>query len=289
MTFTAYIVSYLDPKDEDKRAARLAVHNEQLDQWLTNTDMTVHVVSMNYREDDYRRDERVVYLDSEPLRTAAARRVAFQHFYDSDTEWAVMMDNDSWLYSETQHNSGYQLFREMSEQIDRYRGIGMFFPINPQKSPFTELLADEAHTQNHVFKVAMDLKGSLFCVRNFRAAGQPCVWPDTSYTWQEDTKLAFDAVALGHRVMRCENIVLLEKGLSSSSFGDVTVDRKPFMREANARIAGEYWSTGLEMDTGDKDHLLDYQKWVARNLKGSRSVVVPKDIAAMNAGGLWSF
>lgn len=287
--FALYIVSHLDASDAAKREARLAVHNEQLDNWLANTELPIFVVAMNYDEADKRLDPRITYLDRPSLPTAAARRVAFEHFYASDTAWMIMADNDSWLYSAAQHNSGYQLFSEMAQQLDRYTGVGVFFPINPQKSPFTELLADDAHTHNHVFKTAMDLKGSLFCVRNFRLAGEALLWPDTSFTWCEDGKLAFDAVALGHRVMRCENIVLLEKGLASSSYAGVAVDRKPMMREANQRIAAQYHSTGLEMQTGSGSHLLDYDKWVKRNLQGGRTVMVPKSVAASNADGLWQW
>lgn len=282
--FALYIVSFLDTQDAAKRAARLAVHNEQLDNWLAHSTMPIHVVAMNYHDEDKRHHPRITYLDREALPTAAARTVAFEHFYASDAEWMVMADNDSWLYRDAQHNSAYQLFDEMAAQLERYRRIGVFFPINPQKSPFTELLADDLHSTNHVFRTAMDLKGSLFCVRNFRKAGEAELWPDTRFTWCEDGKLAFDAVALGHPVMRCENIVLLEKGLGSSSYAGVDVDRKPMMREANLRIAEQYHHTGLEMQTGDRAHLLDYDKWVRRNIMGSKSLVVPKSVSAANRG-----
>lgn len=280
--FALYIVSFLDTLDEEKRAARLAVHNEQLDNWLTHTTLPIHIVAMNYREGDHRTDPRISYFDRGPLKTAEARTVAFDHFYASEAEWMVMADNDSWLYRDEQHNSSYGLFSEMAAQLERYRNIGVFFPINPQKSPFTELLAGDLHTDNHVFKRAMDLKGSLFCVRNFRKAGEAELWPDTSFTWCEDGKLAFDAVALGHRVMRCENIVLLEKGLVSSSYAGVAVDRKPHMKTANERIAALYAHTGLEMQAGESSHLLDYDKWVKRNLMGSKSLIVPKSVSDLN-------
>lgn len=273
MTFAAYIISYADA-DAKKKAARFTIHNAQLDEWLIHTTIPITVISMGYKPADYRSDARITYQDIEPCKTAEARHHAFSLFYSSEHPWGIVMDNDAMLYHAVQHNSGYRLIKEMSSQINRYDDLGLLVPINPSKSPFTKMLADDLHQANHVFKRHMDVKGSMIFVRNFRLYGQTEVYPDRSYDWCEDGKLAMDAVKAGHRVMRCENIVLKEKGASSSSFGNATVDRKPFMRAANERMVRELGGP-LKMSS-KSPHLLDRKEWLSHNWRGITALTVPK-------------
>jgi len=273
MTFAAFIISFADDELE-RRAARFVVHNEQLDEWLAHTSIPINIIAMNYREGDRRVDPRITYHDIGPRKTSEARYEAFRIFYESDVEWGIIMDNDATLYRSLQHNSAYGLIAEMSRNLGAYRSLGLFFPLNPAKSPFTKLLADQMHQDNHVFTRNMDLKGSMVFVRNFRAAAEAEVWPDVSYDWCEDGKLAMDAVMLGHSVMRSENIVLRESGLKSSSFGTSTVDRKPFMRAANARMVHEF---GFPLCLSNRfPHLLDRRSWLTLVWNGARQLIVPK-------------
>ncbi len=273
MAFVAYIISFADD-DPVKRTARFVVHNEQLDQWLEHTSVPINVLAMNYSMADYRPNPRVNYHTIRPCKTSEARREAFRLFYETEAEWGIIMDNDATLYCNQQHNSAYGLIAEMSKNLAAYRSLGLFFPVNPAKSPFTKLLADQVHQENHVFTRNMDLKGSMVFVRNFRAAGEALVWPDTSYEWCEDGKLAMDAVALGHSVMRSENIVLRESGLKSSSFGTETVDRKPFMQAANVRMVRQF---GYPLCMSSKwPHLLDRKAWLTLLWSGEKRLIVKK-------------
>lgn len=273
MAFAAYVISFADD-DPVNRVGRFAVHNDQLDQWLTHTSIPINVIAMNYREEDRRIDPRITYHDLAPRKTSEARYEAFRLFYESGAEWGIIMDNDATLYRDVQHNSAYGLIAEMSKNLAAYRSLGLFFPVNPAKTPFTKLLADPVHQENHVFTRNMDLKGSMVFARNFRLAGEPEVWPDTTYDWCEDGKLALDAVARGHTVMRSENIVLREAGSKSSSFAAAKVDRKPFMQAANMRMVQEY-GYPLRMDT-TAPHLLDRKAWLTLVWNGEKRLVVPK-------------
>lgn len=272
MSFGAFIISFAD-KDPAKRAARFEVHNIQLDDWLAKTDINIHVVAMNYEEADFRQDPRIIYHVTEPRKCSAARHEAFRLFYETDYDWGVIMDNDAMLYSAPQHNSSYNIIEEMRDHLEDYRELGIFFPINPAKSPFTALLADDLHQSSHVFRRNMDLKGSLMFVKNFAKLGLPCPYPDPAFDWCEDGKLAYDTVAMGYTVMVCENLVLKEMGLNSSSFATAEIDRKPFMKEANERIVAQ--TPGLNMKPGDS-HLIDYKKWVKANWKGPEKLSRPK-------------
>lgn len=275
MSFGAYIISFAD-NDPEKRKARFEVHNAQLDDWLAKTDINIHVVAMNYQPGDHHSDPRVIYHDTAPRKCSAARHEAFRLFYESDYDWGVIMDNDATLYSDVQHNSSYNLIKEMELDLGRYKGVDVFFPINPAKAPFTEKLKDDDHQKMHVFERNLDLKGSMVFLRNFRKEGKACPMPDPNYDWCEDGKLAIDVVMLGYSVMVCENIVLREQGLSSSSFATAEVDRKPDMKLANERIMNEV-GAGLVMSK-TSPHLLDRKVWLKNNWKAPQvRVVANKD------------
>ena len=199
MSFEIYIISYLDD-DAAKRTDRLRVHNDQLDCWLNHTNLKINVYAMNYSDQDFRTEDRITYKILTPRRANPARLEAFKDFYASDAHWGIMMDNDASLYSASHHNSSYKLFEEMSSHIEDYKTIGVFQPINPGKQPFNHFINDDVHTHNHVFARNMDLKGSMMIVRNFRKYNQPEVWPDPSYIYGDDTKIAMDAVRLGHHL-----------------------------------------------------------------------------------------
>lgn len=268
MSFGAYIISFAD-NDPEKRKARFEVHNTQLNEWLEHTDINIHVVAMNYQPGDHHSDPRVIYHDTAPRKCSAARHEAFRLFYESDYDWGVIMDNDAMLYSAPQHNSSYKIIEEMRDHLEDYKELGIFFPINPAKSPFTALLADEDHQKRHVFKRNMDLKGSLMFVKNFAKLGLSCPYPDPEFDWCEDGKLALDTVDMGYTVMVCENLVLKEMGLSSSSFATAEIDRKPFMKAANENIVKKFDDPLLTMKPNDS-HLLDSKKWVEKRWGAKR-------------------
>ncbi|MGA1852637.1 hypothetical protein VH570_17530 [Sphingobium sp. HT1-2] len=273
MTFAAFIISFAD-SDPVKRKARFAVHNSQLDEWLEHTDININVLSMGYREGDYYEDTRVIYHDLAERKASEARYAAFELFYQSDADWGIIMDNDATLYHDEQHNSAYKLIHEMDQQLPKYDSISMFVPIDPRKEPFSKRLARPFYKNNHAFFRHMDVKGSMVFVRNLRKSGEKEIFPDKTYDWCEDGKLAMDAVAAGHRVMQSSNAVLKEKGLSSSAFGDADVDRKPFMKLANERMVLEF-GPPLSMSE-KKPHLLDRRKWLEENWKGLDHLFVPK-------------
>lgn len=271
-SFAAFIISYLDDNPE-KRARRLAVHNEQLDQWITNTHLPIFVISMNYQPQDYYQSPRITYINSPPIPANAARKMAFELFYDTNFEWAVMIDNDSWLYSDAHHGSGWKIFDQMNWQIHEFKRLGVFFPLNPQKMPFSQELSKPIYQDYLVFKKALDLKGSMFFVRNFVKAGQTPVYPDPLMGYSDDVLLAFDTIAAGYGVYRCNNIILNEKTANSSSFAEAHTDRKPLMLEGNLEIIKRY--PGLELIK--ESHLLDYRKWINRTFVPPRKVTFRKE------------
>lgn len=276
--FNAYIVSFLPVDNPELRESRIGICQRQIRWWLENTKVNVHVISMNYEPNDYieRDNPRLVYLDSPPAKLTPARLVGFKHFYDSDANWGIMMDDDAILYDKPQHKDGFKIFEEMEGRFDKYRDVDVFFPINPQKIGFNPIWNKDPilFEENHVFVKNMDLKGSMFVVKNFRKHGMAEVLPDINFNWQEDTKFAIDCVAAGHTVMQCQNIVLNELSGSASHFSATANARIPKMLDGNSKIAEAYAHLGLKMKPNS--HLLDKNKFLKDQWRGPTKVAVRK-------------
>lgn len=258
MSFAAYISSFLPVDNQELRDSRSAITKRQIQWWLDKTEVPIHVVSMNYELSDYlSANSRLTYHDNPPLKLTPARRVGFEMFYESDYDFGIMMDDDAILYDKPQHNLGPKLFDEMADQIHAYTNVDVFFPINPQKIGFNPIWNKNPakYLDNHVFKRSMDLKGSMFVVRNFRKYGKTEVFPDLEFNWQEDTKFAIDCVAAGHTVLQSHNLVLHELSGKASHFAAAADLRIPRMLDGNTRIAQQYKHLGLRMQADS--HLLD--------------------------------
>lgn len=281
--FGGFILSYL-MDDKIKRENRIKVHHEQVDWWIQNTDINLKILAMNYREEDFQNDyismNRIEYFIMPPMKTTIARNKLFEIFYSSEYDWGIIMDNDSTLYNNIQHNSGHKLFSEMDKQIELYRNINIFFPINPVSTPFTKTINDEIHIQNHVFNRNLGLKASLFVMQNFRRKKEKELWLDERFDYYEDRKMALDAIFNGYRVYCCENIVLKEGGQLSSSFddGDSKKRREP-IKQANRLIIDDYGLEGMQLKSTENStigEMLVSKKFINKHWKGKQKEVILK-------------
>jgi hypothetical protein len=259
--FAAYIISFA-PDDAVHRSLRLSNLLRQLYWWRTRTDLPVFLVASGWRDKDLQRHEEIRKLPDRhgsilrvPSQAIAQNRVdCLNHFYSSEFDWGIIMDDDAVLYDQD-HNSGSKLFSEMAVNgAAAYDGVDVFFPINPAKMGFRKTWASkpELFGTNHVFKRNLDLKGSMFVVRNFRKQGRSVVLPNPNFHLHgEDTQFALESVAMGYSVMRCWNIVLEE--LEGESF--FAEARKAAMKQGNEWLSEQYRGLGLKMQPDS--HLLD--------------------------------
>lgn len=248
--FGAYIVSYLPdglrPRKE-RRDDLVAV----LSWWMTKTTVPITVIVSNWRSADFvlvglSIDIAKLTIVERPGQLLILNRIAcLEAFYASEHDWGIMLDDDAVLYDGPQHNRGPRLFPEMiANGIAAYDGVDVFFPINPQKIGFSPIYAADPslYAAHHVFQRSIDVKGSMFLVRNFKKEGKPVVLPDPNFILHgEDRHFALEAVRTGYSVMRCENIVLREL-TGTSHFG---VNRTAQMKIGYTRLAQMYADSGL--------------------------------------------
>lgn len=277
-SFAAYIVSFM-PGDPKHQIARRLNLEKQLRWWELMTDIPVHVVASNWRplalanapELDRLRPHGGGVIQTPAQSLVLNRNACLQNFYASEHDWGIMMDDDAVLYDGPQHNRGPRLFSEMvANGRNAYDSVDVFFPINPQKIGFSPIYArnPSLYAAHHVFERSIDLKGSMFVVRNFRKQGLPEVLLDPAFTLHgEDRHFALEAVSMGYSVMRCENIILREFG-GPSHFAS---NRTGQMKIGYTALAQKYAANGLAMQLNSHRHDL---KTFWRNCWGSKPTTV---------------
>ncbi len=276
--FGAYIVSYLPP-GLGVRMRRRDNLFAQIDWWKSRTSIPVTLIASGWLASDFKLMEIASNLSKitvieQPAQPLIHNRIAcLQAFYASEYAWGIMMDDDAVLYDGPQHNRGPRLFAEMAANgLAAYNGVDVFFPINPQKRPGQNIIWEKnpaLYTDNHVFERSMDLKGSMFVVRNFRKEGKPVVLPDPTFTLHgEDRLFALEAVSMGYSVMRCNNIVLKEFN-GTSHFEE---NRKAQMKIGYTALAEKYAVQGLAMKSNS--HLHDLKQFWANCWKDKPSKII---------------
>lgn len=271
------------------KAARMAGLERQVKWWLAETSVTIHLLLSNWTKQDEESCGALAEITNAggtvsrvgPQLQILNRIECLRALYDSEHDWGIMLDDDAVLYNEPHHNSGSAIFAEMAANgITAYDGVDVFSPINPQKVGFNPIWKKDPNLfrDNHVFKRNLDLKGSMFVVRNFVKEGRSPVYPPASFTLHgEDTLFAIEAVANGCTVMQCQNIVLKEFSLPSH-YAAKDEDRKPKMRAGNEWIANAYAARGLALRPSS--HLLDKRQFINANWpKHLSETVVPKPSA----------
>lgn len=140
MSMLVGIISYM-PNDLDRRKERLRVHQEQL-AWIHRVldDPQILIVAQNYEiseiEDSY---NLCVHADikvfDKGIGPARARDVILKEFYNSDYDHLLIMDDDSMIYP---YYGCEDIFREVSENPDKFSKIDAFCSQHPRYLPFKE-------------------------------------------------------------------------------------------------------------------------------------------------------
>jgi hypothetical protein len=326
--FAAYITCFrsLDELQWSKRSMKF---REQLEWWMDRTNIPLFLLlsgwskrdvetfnttgngildNIKSRGGDYERST------GKPL--IKNRIECLNKFYSTKFLWGIIMDDDAILYDDPQHNSSYRLFDEMAiNGFSKYNDVDVIFPLNPQKSGFNNLVNGtidgvlvnpinaERHQNNHVFVHNLDLKGSMFIVKNFKLIGKEAVIPDASFSMHgEDTYFALLATALGYKVRRCNNIQLKELTNGNTSYfsdgrtvQERMAARRRSMQVGNIELARMFRKSGfhlrmwkpcdpqyfsLDKKTGkihSKEHLLFVDDFVKQCLgKKPKKFLVPK-------------
>jgi len=276
--FVAYIISYLP--DDWRREPRADIHTRQVKDWLDNTDVKIKIVNMNYHDVDYwhlsnhQPNPRIEYMgDNAQRKLVKARNECLEDFYASSYKWMILMDNDASLYHGPKYNSGFDLIKEMSSQIDLYERIGLFYPHNPQTQGFngTWNMDPKLYLENHVFAKGFGAKGTMCFMRNFKLYGEKPIWQEHDL-YLADLAFPYELLKHGYPTFKCWNLIMKEMVPTGKlSFPGTNEDRAETAAREKQFIADFY---GFQIRNGSwNTRDLVKRQWPAGI---DKTIVVPK-------------
>lgn len=271
MNIAAYIISWLS-EDVAVREIRLKTVNLQIDEWLANTALPIFVIAMNYTNDELNTivRPRVTIIPTESLSCTKARKRCQELFYNSQYKWAVIMDDDAFLY---QHNSSYNLFAEMDSHIEDYRHIGAFFPHLPNITGFNGLYKDEPrYATHHIFSKLVMSKGTMCILRNLKLYGEEPIYNDTDFDMMEDVCFGIKLRLAGHQLYTCSNIVLKEYSHGASAFSNDNTVRIAKAKVASKLIVEKY----PYLRETPKGITIDQSQLVRKCVNKPKKQIIPK-------------
>lgn len=223
-----YIISWFGKNKPEKREYN---HGRQME-WVKANGLTPYVVCQEY-EDHQRRDD-VTYLgNNEKLLPGEARNIAKEHFFNSDEDWAIFADDDSWSLNINEDQNWLDLFDKDLSQIDCFVPQGHMVPYVKQYNDMGQVGVD-----NYVFKRLNRLKSSFYVLRNTRKHyGFDAAYERPRLIPSEDVQYGFSMITKGMGVYTCMNIKLIERYSESTWALD---DRREKTDQVLTELAKEY-------------------------------------------------
>ena len=269
---TAYIISYFGTGE--RAALRRKFHDQQL-AMIQAQGLQPVVLSMDYQPGDRRPG--VTYIDHALVPPGEARNQLLEHFYESDQDWAVFCDNDSFVQAGGKYEPlGISIVDWMRQNPLEELPLHAFFPIDGAASPYTQVLNESRDTQTWIFRRGSTLRGCCFFLKNLRRhhGASPRFSsrfhrPDGTFVMGEDIGFGLGLMRDGFTVMQAASVVLAEKGREASTWATSGDFRTQMQPEMKAILHEEY---GIGMN-GER---LDYSGFYSRH-QVPREIRVSRD------------
>ena len=221
MINTIFILSWFG--NEKVRDKRIEYHNNQLD-WCLEQKLKVVILPQKYNKNEYRYDTNITYL-KEPLELlgpSKGRNLLYKEYWNSNLDYAIFADNDCIINPDK--GDGKDFLLHMNTNFSKYDRIDIMIPIDPGKDTTAQDIHrleknKDLYDYNHVFSRSLQLKGSMFFIRNIKKAyGLEYYHPEVYDEIQsngtimggEDNDLAFWFCSKKLGVCHFHNLILLE-------------------------------------------------------------------------------
>lgn len=220
---SAYIISYFGK--DDIRDKRVEYHDTQLG-WIREKGLQPVVLSMDYRESDRR--EGVTYIDHQTVPPGQARNVLLDRFYNSDEDWAVFCDNDSFVEIREKYEPlGIDIFEYLRSLESTEFDIHGFYPIDGAASPYTDMLNKTRDWKSWIFRRGSTMRGCCFFLKNMKKHhgvepkfSDKFEKDDGTFVMGEDLGFCLGMLKDGFTVMQSASIVLKEQGRKTSTWAE---------------------------------------------------------------------
>lgn len=240
MKFTrCYIITYKSPKWSEKEwTKRYSNHRLQVE-YFRSKGLDVFVFAQNYT-DEIKLDG-VTYLEWDGKRRLPgdARNVCLQHFYSSDEDYTVLMDDDIILdetvYKQPHHDGISFLDEFRAYRMEDVEAIDVFSTLQPKFDAYGVIFTKNKDQMKDywVFKRRPQLTGQLVFIKNLRIhkgfeVFYPENWatPDGEVLYGEDQAFTIDCQIRGANCFQLENIVFKDMGLLISTHANTKDQEK---------------------------------------------------------------
>lgn len=144
--YAHFIISYF-PDDEVERERRKQAHLNQIKSIKAITPNTkVHIIAQNYKEEDFIQDPQIEYHVYDKLGAIKARNTALNLLYNSDYDFGIINDNDTFL---APIPSAIDFFEELENNTEKFNFCDIIFSRDMYHHPFKIDDAEKIETWNN--------------------------------------------------------------------------------------------------------------------------------------------
>ena len=276
--FAHFAISYL-PDDPEIRAARKAAFEKCiLDMKEITPNTRIYINAQNYKASDYLNDPQITYLfkHEKGIGAQAARNELLKWFYnESDYEWMIISDDDSFL---APTESTKLFFKELEELPEKFKAIPLdiCYSRNMQFEPFDTYDVQRAEFRSK--KWDFEYRGSSWLcwtvIRNFKKAYgneeyQDVTIDPTKTMGYDDTDFSLTLASKGYKSWRLPTLELMPFNAGenhSSIFNKVT---NPMYRIKNMGITRNKFLSRNEAG------FLDWEGFRVKNAQ-PRACIIPR-------------
>ena len=215
-----YIISWFG--DGPLVEKRKKMHRNQLT-WCFENDLQPVVFAQNYKDEDYIEGVTYIKHTGQVLRFGEAREPLLKHFYDSDDDFAIFADNDTYLYRGEKYGSN-DVFVKMMREIDvkQFEQVDCFYPINPAFIPFTKDLESNKVTDQYSWRMKPGyIPAGFFVLKNIKKHHNKEIYydpafvlPDRSILPAEDQEFPINLIHNNMTCFACPNLIKKDEGAS---------------------------------------------------------------------------
>lgn len=194
----------------ETRIRRFKAHQVQLE-WIENQKIPTFIYAQDYTSKEYSKSPLVTYKKfKEPDQWAVFKTMFLEHFYSTDIEWALLMDNDAGLYD---HHLGYNIFQHMENFPHLWKNVDMWYPLDPRKEPFNHLYNahPEIYRNNLILTFgSMTLKGTMIVLKNPKFSKKEPLFFPKEVKSSGDTDFLIRALMNEYRAYKNNSCILKE-------------------------------------------------------------------------------
>lgn len=249
----AYILSWFG--NDDVREQRKRVHQKQVE-WLLEKNLKLVILPQQYKKGEKILDNNITYLSAPPtlLRPASGRNQFLPGFYESDMDFAILVDNDCIL---DKHNLGHRCIQDF-DMIYKYGfDIDLFIPENDFGGmPRLDIKQNIKMQDHYVFVRSSSFPGGLTFVRNIKKFYGLEIYYDSEFDTKhngemligEDCDFGLQFIVNGLGAYKCKSIILEEKSPKHSTWE--RQERLDTKRRGSAYLLEKYRSYGIRYKDG---------------------------------------